>query len=1464
VVDSTILDEMRGDSVQPSNDIKDEYRETDKAGLSKITDQSASLRPWKWVLLEWGIIFISVWLFCSGILDLGENTRLPGNEAEIFQSLDWTLVNSIKQYGNFPLWNPYLQTGLPYVADPMLHAFNPISTVPVLLFGVRDGFKLAVALSFLIAAFGAWRLGFVLGMNRPARVWVALTFAFAGQPVARFFQGQYLFILGFAWIPWAVSYLFQVAETRRKRDMALAVLSLALIFFSGNAYYALYMLFVVVIFSFVTLFHFQRRKPFLQLDRQLFIRLLVIGILTLGVITVQLLPQVDFWPHVSKSTEVVGAHSLYQIFLDFTSKDTTRPDAYSQLPAREEFYAYIGIAPFLGLSLLPIAFWKRKRRSLLFFIFILLLMVFWIDPGLFPWYNTIIQPRILLQFRHLLRILIFGSLALIFLAGLGLDTLWKTFTVDSSNSTTSAWHKVRAYTGQAGKAALMLFMFLAVVDLYQTHHGYIKTQTIPTAPYAAMEWLRGVDPTEYYVRLNPNNAYPDAPLSAGLRFIDAWYHFGDMRNTKDSTNIRPLQARPNYVVQHKDNPAPELPGNSLMNTIEDYHIYQAPNSLPYVFSVSNDVLSTTTESGELQRADVFEQASFSPGPNTVEVITNAENAQTLVMLTTYYPGWVVEADGREQRIKNVSGYLAVDLLPGDHKYTFSFRSTSFYIGFVISLIVTSMTFYLLLSDLKLALIRTRQAMLSAPKTMKERLGEIKNRFSTDRIVTQGSYQSGVLVPKQPLNLEENTAVHLTIERGAIKELSPRVYLRHWLWSSIDLLGSIVRSIPFEAVLFTAALGIYLFTRLWEIDRFPIYFFGDEAVQTLFAEDLITRKFLGPDGSLLPIYIEAAALRWTPLLSMYFHAISLTLFGKSITITRATSLLVSILGAASIGLSLKNVFKARYWWAGVLLLSITPAWFLHSRTAFETVMTTAFYACFLYAYLLYRIRSPHYLYAAILFGGATFYTYSNAQAIILAAAGLLFLSDLRFHLQHPRILVRGVLLAALIAIPLINFRLSHPQAISEHLRMVGSYWYQDITIWEKVRIFIQKFVYGLSPQYWFIPNEHDLARHRMAGIGHIHITILPFAVIGLALTLRKWRSSARRAILIAALATPVGAALVDIGIARVLAFVIPANLLAGLGIDWVLERLKDRIPYRILATGLFLALSLTNFSLLRTALKDGPSWFNDYGLYGMQYGAKQLFVDAIPDYLRESPENKVLVSSTWANGTDNFIRFFLTQEEQKRVRMDGVGTYLFKQMPLSRNDIFIMTPAEYEQALESPKFRDVSVDQIVPYPDGSPGFYFARLEYAEDVETIFAAEKEARRQLISDQVTINGQQVNIRYSQTDMGIPQHAFDDDLFTLMRGLEANPFILEIEFPNPRPVTGLVAEFGHVNLQVTARLYPRLDANPTSYEGTFLNSTGNVPVQMDFNLGPEQVTKIRFEFLNLQSGETANIHVREINLLP
>ncbi|MGD8605338.1 MAG: glycosyltransferase family 39 protein, partial [Anaerolineales bacterium] len=430
---------------------------------------------------------------------------------------------------------------------------------------------------------------------------------------------------------------------------------------------------------------------------------------------------------------------------------------------------------------------------------------------------------------------------------------------------------------------------------------------------------------------------------------------------------------------------------------------------------------------------------------------------------------------------------------------------------------------------------------------------------------------------------------------------------------------------YQVVLFGLALLIYLLTRLIALEDFPIYFFTDEAVQTQLAADFIRDGFRGYDGVLLPTYFENASL-FNLSLSVYVQVLPTFFFGKSVFVTRAVSVLITLTGVWAVGLILKNIFKLKLWWAGVLVLSITPVWFLHSRTAFETVIMVSMYAWFLYFYLLYREKDPKYLYLALLFGALTFYSYSPGQLIMVGTGLFLLFSDLRYHLEHKRTSLIGLGVLILVAAPYVRFQLQHSGETYFHLRMLNSYWLDEIPLAEKLKTFAAYYTRALDPTYWYLSNEHDLARHRMDGMGNILWPTFPFMLIGLLLTLRNIKKSSHRSLVGATLMAPLGVSIVGIGITRVMALLVPLTVFTTMGLDWVGYRIHKRMRPPTFAGLVFVVLALVNIGLLSTSLRAGPTWFSDYGLNGMQYGARQVYTTAW-EMLQDDPGIKISITPT---------------------------------------------------------------------------------------------------------------------------------------------------------------------------------------------------------------------------------------------
>ncbi len=739
-------------------------------------------------------------------------------------------------------------------------------------------------------------------------------------------------------------------------------------------------------------------------------------------------------------------------------------------------------------------------------------------------------------------------------------------------------------------------------------------------------------------------------------------------------------------------------------------------------------------------------------------------------------------------------------------------------------------------------------------------------------------------------------------------------------------------------LFWGALAVYLLTRLIGLTKFPIYFFVDEALQTQFAADLVANGYRGFNNALFPPAFQNGTY-FTLGMAVYVQLLPYLIFGKSAFVTRATSVLVTLIAASSAGLILRDGLKIKHWWAGVLFLSITPTWFLHSRTAWEMGEFVGFYSGALCAYMYYRIKSPKYLYLAIFLGALGFYTYSPGQVLVPFTAFALAVFDWRYHWENRRTILLGLVLLFIMTIPYLRFRAMDPDNAMAHLHNLGSFLFSDMSLWEKIQKYLSNYFLGLGAWYWYIPTENTLQRHIMKGYGHIMIATLPFALLGLVETIRRLREPAYRIVLTAWLAAPVATAFVEVGITRVLTYTFATALLAAIGLALVLEWVEDptkrlktvmsasspsrlkivsavgilvigalaaffaehtidrvaaillslllalqisgaagEIARRVKKTNLvkglkhwkvsqytaawtvFLILSSVNIFMLSDALRNGPTWYKDYGMGGLQYGAFQVF-DSIKEYIKEHPATRILFSPNWANGTDVVARYFLG--DPLPVQLHSIQGYVENKMQIGDDTLFIMTKEEYEFALTSDKLADIHVEKTIPYPDGTPGFYFVRLRYSDKADKEFAQE-EALRQVIQESVIkIDGEDVRVRHTYLEANDQaeglQMAFDGDPYTYAKTYEDNPFMMEFTFPAPRTIHGFSIIIGAAKVSITLTGYASPGADPVTY--TFEGQGAIEQPELKFEFPePMTVQVLHIEQLDENAPKPTKNHVWEL----
>ena len=644
------------------------------------------------------------------------------------------------------------------------------------------------------------------------------------------------------------------------------------------------------------------------------------------------------------------------------------------------------------------------------------------------------------------------------------------------------------------------------------------------------------------------------------------------------------------------------------------------------------------------------------------------------------------------------------------------------------------------------------------------------------------------------------------------------------------------------VLFILGLALYLLTRFIALDKFPIYFFSDEAIQTMTARDLVARGLRDLDGSLFPVYFENGG-QYNLSLSVWLQVL-ITWLPNSVWLTRSLPALITLLFPLAGGLYLRDHLKARFWWLMPYLISAIPTWFLHSRTAFETVLGASLYCLFLFLYANYRQKDRRWLIPALAAGAMAFYSYSPLQLVVVLSGVYFLLVDWRYHFAEPKSWQRGLTALVLMAAPYLFFRLTHAEAFSQHLRIVHSYWVGGLSLPEKFDTFFWRWLKGLNPLYWYFPNELDLLRHLMKGYGHLPWLFLPFTLLGLWRCLRQWREPAWRAVLIALLVAPSGAALVDVAITRLLVVVVPLALLTALGVNealvWLSAKLKDgRLP----AKGLALALAVAAGWMTRDAILNGPTWYSDYSLYGMQWGGQQVS-EKIIEFKQAHPQAQLTLSPTWANNTDVIMRYFLG--DPLPIEMGTLDAHNNYYLPFEEGEVFILPPEELANLKENPKFAEIEVLDMLAYPDGNPGFYFVSLDYAPGAEAVFAAEMAERQKPQVEQLELLGREVDVTYPMLDIGQVADAFDGNRATLIRTFEANPLNLTLAFSDPVQLQAITVWLGNVRSAIRLEL---------------IDDQGQLHQFKAFDSGSEAIHPIQLDFGEMLTIKSLNLSVESLD---
>lgn len=669
----------------------------------------------------------------------------------------------------------------------------------------------------------------------------------------------------------------------------------------------------------------------------------------------------------------------------------------------------------------------------------------------------------------------------------------------------------------------------------------------------------------------------------------------------------------------------------------------------------------------------------------------------------------------------------------------------------------------------------------------------------------------------------------------------------------------------------AGLLLYGLTHFYRLASFPVFFFCDEAFVGIATRQLIDNYFRSDQGLLFPLYWEKAPGRQVPHILSYFAVLPTLLWPRSVEALRAITGVIGLLAAGIAHFAcIRALSWKRFGWLPLYLITIIPVLFLHSRLAFETTHAIFFYLMMLSFYACYIRLHPAYGAGVLLSCLAMWYSHWSGTIVCAACIALFLVSDFRLHLRRWRWTCAYAIMFLVGMTPMAIWYFHSPSAVGTQLAALhgGSNPF-DTSLRQPLSVGLQRYLNSIDPQYWFTYwNDGSQVRHLWLDRPFIsQWIIIPF-LVGLFGCFWKGRNSFFRALPLALFAGATPVFVVESHVQRVFYLLAPLLLITIYGIDLLFLMIVRAIPrIRIFPAAACLAVMLIGQGLvmLKEAMVEAPLWFREYGLYGIPWGATQLFTDTIPEILDQNPNLKIVPSSDWANGAHIFPEFFLDAKLLPRVVSPPFNIFLPKPGQSIPDDlVFVLIRPERERIEQSGKFLPIKPIAHLPYPDNSEGFTFTRLQYVENIDAIVAEERKQMSQPETAEILLWGRSATVTFSRLDMGEIGMIGDGAPGTLARGMSANPFVLEIDFSKPLPLRGMRGIFFPMELRWRAEIFGvnGVVLSQASATESGVDSRTDTESELIFGDTSFEAKRLRITVTDLRAspGEDTHIHLREL----
>jgi len=651
--------------------------------------------------LEW-VFIILVAYFYSGKLLLNFDVNSLQQTGEHNESATLPLLAEIgmARYGEIPLWNPYMLTGIPVAGDFLSHFWNPISTIAVMLWGGINGMKVSIFLSFIIAGLGQWMFAYIVGLRRMFRIWSAILFMISGGMAMLWRVGWYELFLGAAWFPWCFALYLHCLQKQTWASIILTSVAIFMVISMGGGYYPIYLLVSMLVLSVVV---FLRGKSNERI--KLVKTAMLVVLFSAALSAVVIIPYIDGYHYLARDVAPDQVQYFSQpIEYGLINYIIYTPDWFntSVLGTGSGWnWFYIGWLPIAALAFVSLAFKsaRRQRWYMLISGVLFLILIMWFANQYSPFKKIYEWIPFLYNFRFPSRLLIIATSPLLILSAQALEFMYRLSRVWVKNLRLihmPSGQKPVVYSPHYVISLLWIIGLLSTTKAtYDVNKGFaFADQTLNAKSFTALNWLKEYDPSLYYVNIGGGVIYWDW-MPAAYLFEMPVINFDYSRQVRAQELQRaessPFIATAKYQISLADQTPPQ--NSTKIREFDGIFVWSVPDTLPYAFSVQPNLIQEFTK---LTTDKVTAAAVSINGPNQVVVkAAPKQEGDVLVALMSYYPGWRLLIDGKPAKVTPYNGYLGSKMPPGEHLYKFYFLPTQYIIGASISAITFLLILFLL-------------------------------------------------------------------------------------------------------------------------------------------------------------------------------------------------------------------------------------------------------------------------------------------------------------------------------------------------------------------------------------------------------------------------------------------------------------------------------------------------------------------------------------------------------------------------------------------------------------------------------------------------------------------------------------------------------------------------------------------------------------------------------------------------